>query len=68
MSLNVLAGAGQSKRSLLESKGIFEERPTGEVQLLGGIFNRKKSDSGTSTPKNETGGNTKSEKAKEKEK
>lgn len=51
MSLNVLAGAGQSKRALLESKGIYEERQTGEVQLLGGLFNRKyKSGSGSSTP------------------
>lgn len=50
MALNGLAGAGQTKRTLLESKGIFEERLTGDMQLLGGIFNRKKSGSGTSTP------------------
>lgn len=54
MSLNALAGAGQTKRALLESKGIYEERATGEVQILGGIFNRKRiSGSGSSTPKTE---------------
>lgn len=53
MALNVLAGAGQYKRELLESKGVFEERFTGDVQLLGGIFSRKKSGSGTTTPKKE---------------
>lgn len=55
MSLNGLAGAGQSKTAILESKGIFEEKPTGEFQFLGGIFNRKKPsskpNSGSSSPK-----------------
>jgi hypothetical protein len=50
MALNGLAGAGQSKTQILEAKGIFEEKATGQVQLLGGIFNRKKSGSGSSTP------------------
>lgn len=70
MSLNVLAGAGQSKRALLESKGIYEERASGEVQLLGGMFNRKKkTDSGTSTPKKAdlTSANPQNDKVKEKE-
>lgn len=50
MALNGLAGAGHKKTQILESKGIFEEKATGEMQILGGIFNRKKSGSGTSTP------------------
>ena len=51
MALNGLAGAGQSKTTLLESKGIFEEKPTGEFVFLNGLFSRKKSASGSSTPK-----------------
>lgn len=50
MALNGLAGAGQSKTQILESKGIFEDKATGQIQILGGIFNRKKSNSGSSTP------------------
>jgi hypothetical protein len=42
MALNGLAGAGKAKTTILESKGIFEKPCTGEVQFLGGRFNKSK--------------------------
>jgi len=53
MALNGLAGAGQAKTAILESKGIYEQSSKASIQMFGGIFggkSNKKASATRSTP------------------
>ena len=57
MALNGLAGAGQAKTAILESKGIYEQHSKASIQMFGGIFggkSNKKAPATRSTPRKVT--------------